>query len=165
MLGNYVNIGIIHLLFPNATILHSVRDPVDTCLSCYRQLFRTGNENTYDLREIGEQYVRYREMMAHWDRVLPGRVTNVVHEDLVRDPERQIRHLVTQACQLKWDDSCLRFFATKRPVRTASVAQVRKPIFKTSLERWRRYEADLTPLLDALGLYGPQRESVRAPLN
>ena len=89
MLGNYINIGMIHLMFPNATILHSVRDPVDTCLGCFRQLFRSGNETTYDLRDIGAQYVRYREMMAHWDTVLPGRVVDVVHEDLVSDPDAQ----------------------------------------------------------------------------
>ena len=129
MLGNYMNIGMIHLMFPKATILHSVRDPVDTCLGCFRQLFRTGNETTYDLRDVGEQYVRYRGMMAHWDAVLPGRVIDVVHEELVSDPDTKIRWLIEDACKLKWDDNCLRFHQTKRAVRTASVAQVRQPIF------------------------------------
>jgi tetratricopeptide (TPR) repeat protein len=156
MLGNYINIGMIHLMFPNATIVHSVRDPVDTCLGCFRQLFRSGNETTYDLRDVGAQYVRYREMMAHWDALLPGRVTDVVHEDLVTDPDRQIRWLIEDACKLKWDDNCLRFHQTKRAVRTASVAQVRQPIFSSSLQRWRKYADHLGPLFEALGPYAPR---------
>ncbi len=156
MLGNYINIGIIDLMFPNATILHSVRDPVDTCLGCFRQLFRSGNETTYDLRDVGAQYVRYREMMAHWDAVLPGRVIDVVHEDLVTDPDRRIRWLIEDACKLKWDDNCLRFHQTRRAVRTASVAQVRQPIFSSSLQRWRKYADRLGPLFEALGPYAPR---------
>lgn len=156
MLGNYINIGMIHLMFPNAIILHSVRDPVDTCLGCFRQLFRSGNETTYDLRDVGAQYVRYREMMAHWQTVLPGRVVDVVHEEFVTDPDRKIRWLIEDACNLKWDDNCLRFHLTKRAVRTASVAQVRQPIFSSALQRWRKYAAHLGPLLDALGPYAPR---------
>ncbi len=157
MLGNYMHIGVIHLMFPRATILHSMRDPVDTCLAGFRKLFRSGNETTYDLADIGAQYVRYREMMAHWDEVLPGRVVHVSHEELVSDPDHQIRWLVEEACHLKWDEACLRFYATKRPVRTASIAQVRQPIFKSSVERWRRYEKHLGPLFEALGPYAPPR--------
>jgi tetratricopeptide (TPR) repeat protein len=156
MLGNYISIGMIHLMFPNATILHSVRDPVDTCLACFRQLFRSGNETTYDLRDIGEQYVRYRDMMAHWQAVLPGRFVNVVHEELVTDPDRKIRWLIEDACKLKWDDNCLRFHQTKRAVRTASIAQVRQPIFSSSVQRWRKYADHLGPLMEALGPYAPE---------
>jgi tetratricopeptide (TPR) repeat protein len=156
MLGNYITIGMIHLMFPNATILHSVRDPVDTCLACFRQLFRGGNETTYDLRDIGAQYVRYSGMMAHWKSVLPGRVIDVVHEDLVTDPDRKIRWLIQDACKLNWDDNCLRFHQTKRAVRTASVAQVRQPIFRSSVQRWRKYADHLGPLLETLGPYAPQ---------
>jgi tetratricopeptide (TPR) repeat protein len=156
-LHNYMDIGLIHLMLPKAMILHSVRDPVDTCLACYRKLFQTGNETTFDLGEVGAQYVRYREMMDHWAQVLPGRVINVGHEALVADPEAQIRWLITQACGLDWDPACLRFYETKRPVRTASVAQVRQPIFTTSVERWRRYEKHLGPLFEALGPYAPKR--------
>jgi hypothetical protein len=155
MLGNYMHIGMIHLMFPNAIILNSVRDPVDNCLACFRKLFRTGNELTYDLADVGAIYVRYRQMMAHWEAVLPGRVVTVSHEELVADPERKIRWLVTEACGLKWDDACLRFHETKRPVRTASVAQVRQPIFSTSVARWRRYARHLGPLFAALGQYAP----------
>ena len=151
MLGNYINIGMIDLMFPNATILHSVRDPVDTCLGCFRQLFRSGNETTYDLRDIGAQYLRYREMMAHSQTVLPGRVIDVVHEELVTDPDHKIRWLIEDACKLKWDDNCLRFHQTRRAVRTASVAQVRQPIFSSALQRWRKYAVHLGPLMEALG--------------
>jgi hypothetical protein len=154
-----MDIGLIHLMLPKAVILHSVRDPVDTCLACYRQLFETANECSYDLADIGHEYVRYREMMDHWASVLPGRVIDVSHEALVADPERQTRWLVTEACGLEWDPACLRFYETKRPVRTASVAQVRQPIFTTSVERWRRYEKHLAPLFEALGPYAPANRS------
>ncbi len=158
MLGNYLNLGLIHLMFPNATILHSVRDPVDTCLGSFRKLFRTGNETTYDLRDIGAQYVRYREMMAHWESVLPqGRITMVSHETLLQDPEGRIRWLVQEACGLKWDDNCLSFHRTKRPVRTSSVAQVRRPVFRSAMGRWRNYVRHLGPLFEALGSFAPPR--------
>ena len=155
MLGNYMHIGMIHLMFPHAIILHSVRDPVDNCLAYFRKLFRTGNELSYDLTDIGAHYVRYRDMMAHWETVLPGRITSVSHEELVADPESRIRWLVEEACGLKWDDDCLNFHQTKRAVRTASVVQVRQPIFRTSVARWRRYQRHLRPLFAALGPYAP----------
>ena len=156
-LGNYMSIGMIHLMFPKAVILHSVRDPVETCLGCFRQLFATGNEETYDLGDLGRLYVRYREVMAHWASVLPNRVIDVSHETLVTAPEARIRWLVAEACGLAWEPACLRFHETRRAVRTASVAQVRQPIFTTSLERWRRYETHLGPLFGALGPYAPAR--------
>ncbi|HEY5008604.1 MAG TPA: sulfotransferase [Caulobacteraceae bacterium] len=154
-LESFLHVGMIHLMFPRAIILHSVRDPVDTGLACYRQLFGQGNETLYDLGQIGAEYVGYRAVMDHWRAVLPGRVIDVSHEVLVSDPEGQIRWLVTEACGLAWDPACLAFHRTNRPVRTASVAQVRQPIFTTSLQRWRRYERHLGPLLQALGPYAP----------
>jgi tetratricopeptide (TPR) repeat protein len=157
MLDNYVFVGAIHLMFPNATILHTVRDPVDTCLSNFRTLFLSGQEESYDLADIGRAYVRYRRMMEHWNEVLPGRVIDVDHEVLVADPAGRIRWLVTEACGLGWDPACLEFYKTKRSVRTASIAQVRQPIFNASVKRWRRYEKHLGPLFDALGPYAPQR--------
>jgi hypothetical protein len=154
-LESYLHVGMIALMFPRAVIVHSVRDPVDTCLACYRQLFADGNETLYDLGQIGAEYVGYRAVMDHWNAVLPGRVIDVSHEALVADPQGQIRWLVTEACGLDWDPACLMFHRTKRPVRTASVAQVRQPIFTTSLQRWRRYEKHLGPLFEALGPYAP----------
>jgi len=153
MLRNYMYVGAIHLMFPSAVILHARRDAVDTCLANFRQNFATGNETSYDLADIGREYVRYRQVMAHWDAVLPGRVVDVDHEALVADPERMIRWLVTETCGLAWNDACLSFHETRRAVRTASVDQVRQPIFTTSLRRWRRYEKHLGPLLEALGPY------------
>jgi tetratricopeptide (TPR) repeat protein len=152
-LENHLRIGMIHLMFPKAVILDCLRDPADTCVACYRQLFTEGNETLYDLGQIGRAYVRYRRVMEHWDRVLPGRVIRVEHEKLVADPEVQIRRLVTEACSLDWDPGCLRFHESPGTVRTASAAQVRRPIFKTSIGRWRRYADELGPLFEALGPY------------
>ena len=155
-LENHLRVGMTHLMFPKSVILDSTRDPVDTCLSCYRQLFTEGNETLYDLGQIGRAYVRYRRVMEHWERVLPGRVIRVEHERLVADPEGQIRWLVADACKLDWDPACLRFYETAGSVRTASAAQVRRPIFSTSIGRWARFAGELGPLLKALGPYAPQ---------
>jgi tetratricopeptide (TPR) repeat protein len=155
MLGNYLYVGMIELCLPNAVIIHAVRDPVDNCLGCYKRLFATGNETTYDLADIGRHYVSYRRLMEHWAGVLPGRVVDVVYEEMVADPEPQIRRLL-EACGLPWNDACLRFYETQRPVRTASLAQVRQPIYRSSVQRWRRYEKHLGPLLEALGPYAPK---------
>jgi tetratricopeptide (TPR) repeat protein len=155
-LENHLRIGMIHLMFPKSVILDSTRDPVDTCLSCYRQLFTEGNETLYDLGQIGRAYVRYRRVMEHWDRVLPGRVIRVQHEKLVGDPEGQIRWLVSDACGLDWDPDCRRFYEAAGVVRTASAAQVRQPLFLTSIGRWARFAGELEPLLKELGPYAPQ---------
>lgn len=155
-LENHLRVGLIHLMFPNAVILHSQRDAADTCLACYRQLFVSGAETLYDLREIGEAYVRYRTMMDHWASVLPGRVIDVDHQALVADPDASIRWLVTEACGLDWDEACLNFHHASGAVRTASAAQVRQPMFSTSLDRWKRYERHLGPLLEALGPYATE---------
>jgi len=154
-LENHLRVGMIHLMFPKSVILDSTRDAVDTCLSCYRQLFTAGNETLYDLGQIGRAYVRYRRVMEHWDRVLPGRVIKVEHEKLVADPEGQIRWLVSDACKLDWDPACLRFHEAAGPVRTASAAQVRRPMFSTSIGRWARFAGELEPLLNALGPHAP----------
>jgi tetratricopeptide (TPR) repeat protein len=149
-LESFLHVGMIALMFPRAVILETVREPIDTCLACYRQLFAASAETLYDLAEIGAEYRRYAQVMAHWRAVLPGRVTEVRLETLVDAPESSIRWLVTQACGLSWDPACLRFFESQRPVRTASAAQVRKPISAESVGRWRRYERHLGPLIEAL---------------
>jgi tetratricopeptide (TPR) repeat protein len=155
-LENHLRVGMMHLMFPKSVILESTRDPVDTCLSCYRQLFTEGNETLYDLGQIGRAYARYRRVMDHWERVLPGRVIRVEHEKLVAAPEGQIRWLVADACKLDWDPACLRFYDTAGSVRTASAAQVRRPLFTTSIGRWARYAHEIEPLLRALGPYAPR---------
>jgi hypothetical protein len=164
-LESYLHVGMIHLMFPRAVVLHSVRDPMDTCLACFRQLFTHGNETLYDLAEIGEAYVGYREIMEHWARVLPGRVIDVEYEALLAEPEETIRWLVTEACGLTWDPRCLEFHKTERVVTTASAAQVRQPLFSTSRGRWRRYERHLGPLIEALGPYASTgtHHSTQAP--
>jgi Sulfotransferase family/Tetratricopeptide repeat len=155
-LENHLRVGMIHLMFPNSVILDSTRNPLDTCLSCYRQLFTEGNETLYDLGQIGRAYVRYCRVMEHWDRVLPGRVIRVEHEKLLADTEGQIRWLVADACKLDWDPACLHFYETAGVVRTASAAQVRRPLFLTSIGRSARFASELEPLLKSLGPYAPQ---------
>jgi tetratricopeptide (TPR) repeat protein len=153
-LENYLHVGMIHLMFPRAVIFHCQRDPVETCLACWRQLFTAGAETLYDLADIGAEYRRISEIMDHWRAVLPGRVVPVRYEDLIASPGTQIRWLVTQACGLTWDPACLRPHETQRAVRTASVSQVRRPISGATPARRRRYEKHLAPLLKALGVSG-----------
>jgi hypothetical protein len=154
MPGLFMHIGMIHLCLPNAVIIHSVRDPVDTCLGCYKRSFQTGNETTYDLELLGRHYQEYRRVMNYWHEALPGRVIDVVYEELVRDPEPQIRRLLA-ACGLPWDPRCLKPHENPRPVLTASLNQLRSPIHGGAIQRWRRYEQHLGPLLKALGPYVP----------
>jgi len=151
MTVNFLFVGLIHLMLPNATIIHAVRDPVDTCLSCFSTNFTKPHPHTYDLAELGRYYRHYRQLMAHWHDVLPpGRILDVRYEELVGDLEGVARRIVTH-CGLEWDARCLDFYLTKRPVRTASAAQVRKPIYRNAVGRWRKYEAFLGPLLAELG--------------
>lgn len=151
MPSNYYYAGLIHLVLPNAKIVHCVRDPVDTCFSCFSKLFSDEQVHTYDLGELGRYYKRYERLMAHWRRVLPaGAMLDMRYEEVVADLETQARRLVAY-CGLPWDDRCLAFHETKRPVRTASATQVRRPIYQSAVGRWRVYENELAPLLAALG--------------
>ena len=151
MPSNYYFAGLIHLALPNAKIIHTIRDPVDTCISCFSKLFSAEQNHTYDLGELGRYYKRYERLMAHWHRVLPaGRILDVRYEDVVADLESQARRIIAY-CGLPWDDRCLSFHETDRPVRTASATQVRQPIYNSAVGRWRVYEQHLGPLLDALG--------------
>ncbi len=150
MPGNHLFIGLIHLMLPNARIIHVSRNPVDTCLSCFTKLFGHGHEYSYDLSELGRHYAGYARLMKHWHDVLPeGAFLDVQYEELVADTETQARRLIDY-CGLEWNDACLNFHETKRSVRTASMAQVRQPIYKSSVERWRNYEKSIAPLLEAL---------------
>lgn len=148
--GNFLRIGLIRLILPNARIIHTVRNPIDTCVSCYSKLFTFGLSFTYDLGELGRYYRGYRQLMADWRSVLPcDSILDVCYEDVVDDLEGQARRLIDY-CGLPWDARCLNFHETVRHVKTASAVQVRRPLFRTSLGRWRRYEAGLGPLLDEL---------------
>jgi tetratricopeptide (TPR) repeat protein len=152
MPSNYYFAGLIHLALPNAKIIHTIRDPIDTCVSCFSKLFASPQSHTYDLGELGRYYKRYERLMAHWRRVLPaGRILDVCYEDVVADLEGQARRIISY-CELPWDDRCLSFHETTRPVHTASATQVRRPIYKTAVGRWRAYEEQLEPLLKALNI-------------
>jgi Flp pilus assembly protein TadD len=147
MTVNFLFAGLIHLALPNATIIHAVRDPLDTCVSCFSVHFTKGQKHTYDLAELGRYYRHYQALMAHWHDVLPpGRIIDVHYEELVGDLEGVARRIIGH-CGLAWDPRCLDFHRTVRSVRTASATQVRQPIYKTSIGRWRRYEKFLGPLL------------------
>ncbi len=150
--SNFLYVGLIHLALPNAVIIHTVRNPIDTCISCFSKLFKPGEQLfSYDLGELGRYYRRYQQLMEHWRRVLPpGRILDVTYEDVVADLEGQARRILAH-CGLPWDERCLAFHETDRPVRTASAMQVRQPIYSSAVERWRVYEEFLGPLLTALG--------------
>lgn len=147
--NNYFHLGVIVTLFPRSRIIHCRRDPVDTCLSCFFQNFANPYPYTHDLAHLGLYYREYERLMAHWARVLPAPILELQYEDLIADQEQWSRRMI-EFCGLEWDDRCLRFAETQRPVRTASALQVRKPIYKSSMGRWRRYEQHLEPLLEAL---------------
>jgi tetratricopeptide (TPR) repeat protein len=150
-LGNFEHLGLIHLCLPKATIIHCSRDPRDACLSCYGTLFRQGHKHAFDLAELGRFWRAYDRLMAHWRAVLPpGRMLEVPYENVVEDVEAWARRLIAH-CGLEWDDACLSFHETKREIHTASMAQVRRPIYASSVGRWRPFARHLGPLLEALG--------------
>jgi tetratricopeptide (TPR) repeat protein len=151
MPANFSSIGLIHLALPNARIIHTVRDPVATCLSCFSKLFAEDQPFTYDLGELGRYYRGYERLMDHWRAVLPeGSILDVRYDELVVDFATQVRRIL-DFCGLPWSDSCLTFHETVRPVRTASQRQIRQPIYQTSLSPWRPDDSKLRPLLKGLG--------------
>ena len=150
-LENYQYIGLIHLCLPNATIINCRRDPRDSGFSAFAMLFLEEQGFTYDLAELGRHWRAYDRLMAHWMAVLPaGRVLEVPYEGVVADLEGWT-HRLLEHCHLDWDDACLRYYESKRLVRSASFAQVREPIYTTSLDRWRPFEQRLRPMLEAMG--------------
>lgn len=150
--GNFIWVGLIHLALPKARIVHLIRDPVDTCLSCFSKLFSYPLNFTYDLGELGRYHSAYRRLMAHWRAVLPaGAMLEVHYEAVVANLADEARRLIDY-CRLPWDDACLRFHQTNRIVKTASVTQVRQPIYSSSVGRWRPDTALLRPLLEGLGV-------------
>lgn len=148
---NFVNIGLIKIMFPKAAIIHCKRDPMDTCLSNYMMSFSQSGAMgfSYDMETLGKFYLGYERLMEHWHEVLPGQILDVKYEDMVANPERVSRDIIAHI-GLDWEDSCLDFHVNAGEVQTASAWQVRQPIYKTSVERWRRYEKYLGPLQEAL---------------
>ena len=147
--GNMVFVGLIHLLYPEARIVHCSREPLDTCLSCYTKLFTTGHPFSYELGELGRFHAMYQKLMQGWRKALPDVMLELSYESLVADFEGQVRRLLA-FCDLPWDEACLRFHESERSVRTASLAQVRRPIYSNSVGRWKNYEKELAPLIAAL---------------
>lgn len=148
MPSNFRYLGLIHLMLPNAKFIHAMRDPMDSCFSCYSLHFNGDLDFTYDLGMLGRYYQRYIKVMEHWHRTLPpGRILDVRYEDTVADIETQARRILDYI-GLPWDPSCLKFYETKRPVATASVTQVRQPIYSSSVARWKRFEKHLGPLIE-----------------
>ena len=150
MPNNFRHIGLIHLMFPNAKIIDARREPMACCFGNLKQLFARGQEFTYSIPDIARYYRTYLELMAHWDRVLPGRVLRVMHEDVIDDLEGSVRRILAY-CELDFEPACIEFHKTERAVRTASAEQVRQPIYREGLDQWRHYEPWLEPLRAALG--------------
>jgi tetratricopeptide (TPR) repeat protein len=150
MPNNFRHLGLIHLMLPNARIIDARREPMACCFGNLKQLFASGQEFTYGIEDIARYYRTYLELMRHWERVLPGRVLRVQHEDLVDDLERHVRRIL-EHCGLAFESGCVEFYKTERSVRTASSEQVRQPIYREGLDQWRHFEPWLEPLATALG--------------
>ena len=146
---NFLNVGLIATMFPNARIIHVMRDPVDNCLSCFQQHFQMPHAYSTNLEDVGHHYRLYRRLMAHWRKVLPENLYEVQYEELVADQERVSRELIA-FLGLDWDDACLAFNRQERAVKTASVWQVRQPIYTASVKKWKMYEPYIEPLLNEL---------------
>ena len=150
MPNNFRHIGLIHLIMPNAKIIDARRYPLDCCFSMFKQLFAQGQEFTYGLTEAGSYYKSYIKLMNHWDQVLPNKILRVNNEDIIDDLEGQVVRMLN-FLELPFEESCITFYETDRSVRTASSEQVRKPINKAGMDRWKPYAKYLGPLLDGLG--------------
>jgi hypothetical protein len=148
--NNWAYAGFIHLVLPNAKIIDARRHPLDCCVSNFRQHFAKGQAFTYGLEDIGRYYADYVRAMDHYERVLPGRIHRVIHEQLLDDPEREVRAMLA-SLGLGFEDACLEFHRSSRPVRTASSEQVRRPINRDGVGQWLAFEPWLGPLRQALG--------------
>lgn len=150
MPNNFLHVGMIHLILPNAKIIDARRHPLACGFSNFKQYYAQGQAFSYGLSEMGRFYCDYVDLMAHFDAVLPGRIHRVLYEDTVADTESVVRSMLDY-CGLEFEATCLRFFESDRPVRTASSEQVRQPIYQAGVEQWKHYEEWLEPLKDALG--------------
>jgi tetratricopeptide (TPR) repeat protein len=151
---NFLYCGLIKRALPNARIIHLTRHPMDTCYAIYKTLFKQAYPFSYDLAELGDYYLAYRELMHHWHTLMPGAILDLSYEQLVEDPEAQSRRLLS-FCALEWQDQCLNFHRNRAPSMTASLAQVRKPIYSSSVGMWENYREQLAPLaarLEAAGI-------------
>ena len=150
MPNNFRHIGLIHLIMPNAKIIDARRYPLDCCFSMFKQLFAQGQEFSYGLAEAGSYYKSYVKLMNHWDEVLPNKILRVNNEDIIEDLEGQVKRML-EFLEVPYDEECISFYETDRSVRTASSEQVRRPINKEGMERWKPYSKHLKPLINSLG--------------
>ena len=146
---NFIYLGFISKCFPNAKLIHCKRNPLDNCLSIFKNIFESGNEYAYNLVETGKYYKLYEDLMKHWCETLAVPICDVVYDDIIVDQKKETERLL-RYCNLPWEDNCLSFYKTEGVVKTASVAQVRKPIYKGSVELWRKYSDRLGPLIEIL---------------
>jgi len=146
---NFLNVGLIAMLFPNVKIIHTLRDPIDTCLSIFFHNFNETHSYASDLVSLAQHYKQYQRLMQHWHTVLPGRIMDIHYADTISDPEYWTRKLIEHV-ELEWNDACLAPHKIDRSVRTFSNWQVRQPIYKTSNQRWKNYEEFLQPLIETL---------------
>jgi tetratricopeptide (TPR) repeat protein len=156
---NYLYCGLIARALPRAHIVHVTRHPLATCYAIFKTLFNQGYPFSYDLSELGAYYGAYHRLMQHWLKTLPGRIHEVSYEQLIADPEGEARRLCA-AVELGWEPECLEFYNNRDPVATASAAQVRRPIYRSSLDQWRHYEAKLDPLRAQLAEVGVALDSL-----
>ena len=150
MPNNFMHVGLISLILPNAKIIDARRHPMGSCFSGFTQLFAKGQAFTYGLANIGRYYHDYIEVMDHWDKVLPGKVLLMRYEEVVEDIETQVKKLLAH-CDLPFEEACINFHETERAVRTASSEQVRQPIYSGATDHWRNYEPYLDELKQNLG--------------
>ncbi len=148
--NNFPFVGLLHLILPNAKIINARRHPIDTCLGNYKQLFGHGQNFTYDIFELADYYKEYCLTMDHWNEVLPGKVLDVHYEETVTDLEGQVARIL-EHCGLPFEEKCVRFHETERAVKTASSEQVRQPIYKGGMGKWRKYESHLGEWMEVLG--------------
>ena len=148
--GNFAHLGTLTLMFPNAKFIYCRRNAIDNCLSCYFQNFTADLWYTFNLEKLAAYYLMHLDLMDHWRAVLPSQIFEVRYEDMTDDPEPIVRGML-EFCDLEWDDACLNFHETERAVKTASIWQVRQPMYKTSVAKWKRYEQHLGPLIEGLG--------------
>lgn len=148
--GNFLHVGLIHLMLPNARIIDVRRDPLACCFSLFKQAFTAGQFYSYDLEHLGRSYAEYVALMTHFETIIPNRILHLSYDALVEDTAAQTERLLAH-CGLSFEPGCLRFFETQRTIRTPSAQQVRQPIFRESLDQWRNFEPWLAPLKAALG--------------
>ena len=149
---NFKWIGFLFIAFPNCKIIHSIRDPMDTCWSMYKNFFSSKRLNfSYSLNNLGKYYLLYKSLMNFWSGLFKDKIYNIEYENLIKDNEIEIKNLLNY-CDLEWDENCMTFYKNKKSVSTASLAQVRSPIYKSSIEKWKNYSENLKELSDFIKL-------------